>query len=280
MKNLVGAGLATIAILAAAALLIWADSPVADELNPGSTPLASTANGIPVERPRPRYEIPSAPNKPDLADEFITPVPPLPDQLQLATAIELTEPTLDTALLEETRADTAPDYKLDDNERLTLKQTEPSDTSLRNADFPRTYISSIRAELTSPNHWVHLTWSGPQAAVQEKGPFRSSPGRGLGDNNCDDDDESQRNGSNCTPKGTLQVRGFSETMRTCSVCRFITWFQSERGIAFHYYPEVPGYPASHGCVRLEKMHAAQLIHNNSKIGATEVTIVGKWKFVR
>jgi hypothetical protein len=51
-------------------------------------------------------------------------------------------------------------------------------------------------------------------------------------------------------------------------------------VAFHYYPDVPNYPASHGCVRLEDMRAAQLIHNNSKIGATEVVVSGKWTFRR
>jgi hypothetical protein len=165
-------------------------------------------------------------------------------------------------------------------EKLTLKQTATSDTSLRNADFPLTYISSIRVDLTSPNHSVRLTWSGPKAGSQESGPFHSSPGRGLGYNNCDDVAESCRADSNCTPKGTLHVQAFSETMTTSPECRFVTWFQTARGIAFHYYPNVPNYPASHGCVRLEDMRAAQLIHNNSKIGATEVTIDGKWTFVR
>jgi lipoprotein-anchoring transpeptidase ErfK/SrfK len=64
-----------------------------------------------------------------------------------------------------------------------------------------------------------------------------------------------------------------------SHCRHVTWFQIARGIAFHYYPQVPNYPASHGCVRLNE-HAAQLIHNNAKIGATEVIVSGRWMFVR
>jgi hypothetical protein len=164
-------------------------------------------------------------------------------------------------------------------ERLTLDQTATSDTSLRNADFPRTYISSIRVDLTSPNHWVKLSWAGPNARSQETGPFRSSPGRGLGTNDCDDRDESNRDGSNCTPKGTLQVQVFSDSMPMYSHCRHVTWFQIARGIAFHYYPQVPNYPASHGCVRLDD-YAAQLIHNNAKIGATEVIVGGRWKFVR
>jgi hypothetical protein len=162
--------------------------------------------------------------------------------------------------------------------RLTLDQTSTTSTSLRNPDFPRTYISRIDVDLTSPNHWVRLTWTGPQAASQETGPFRSSPGRGLGNNNCDDAEESNRQDSNCTPKGTMHVQGFSNDMTTCRTCKFVTWFQIGRGVALHYYPDVPEYPASHGCVRLKDKHAAQLIHNNAKIGATEVHVDGKWTF--
>jgi hypothetical protein len=162
--------------------------------------------------------------------------------------------------------------------QLGLEQTSKSSTSLRNADYPNTYISRIDVDLTSPNHWVRLTWSGPDASSQETGPFHSSPGRGLGNNNCDDVNESNRQNSNCTPKGTMHVQGFSEDMRTCRHCKFVTWFNIRREVAFHYYPDVPNYPASHGCVRLEDMHAAQLIHNNSKIGATEVVVDGTWTF--
>jgi hypothetical protein len=163
--------------------------------------------------------------------------------------------------------------------QLTLDQTATSSTSLRNAGFPRTYIRSIRVDLTSPNHWVRLNWTGPDAASQERGPFHSSPGRGLGNNDCDDVDESNRDGSNCTPKGTFTVQGCSDSMPSYTHCRFVTWFQVARGVAFHYYPNVPNYPASHGCVRLNA-HAAQLIHNNSKIGSTEVVVDGKWRFAR
>jgi lipoprotein-anchoring transpeptidase ErfK/SrfK len=61
--------------------------------------------------------------------------------------------------------------------------------------------------------------------------------------------------------------------------RFVTWFDTKRGIALHFYPFVPDYPASHGCVRLGD-YAAQLIHNNSKIGETEVVVDGPWTFAR
>jgi lipoprotein-anchoring transpeptidase ErfK/SrfK len=165
------------------------------------------------------------------------------------------------------------------DEQRTLTQTGTDNTSLRNIDFPRTYISKIHVDLTSPNHWVSLTWSGPNARLQVTTQYHSSPGRGLGYNNCDDVAESNRTDSNCTPKGTMHVEAFSNSMVGSPECRYVTWFDTKRGIALHYYPFVPNYPASHGCVRLDE-YAAQLIHNNSKIGETEVIIDGKWTFAR
>ena len=77
--------------------------------------------------------------------------------------------------------------------------------SLRNSDFPNTYIDQISVQLDDPDHSVTLTWTGPQAAAQEIGPFRSSPGAGLKGFNCDDATTSRRSGSKCTPKGTFKV---------------------------------------------------------------------------
>ena len=168
---------------------------------------------------------------------------------------------------------------LSSNEQRTFKQTGTDDTSLRDADFPRTYIKTIHVDLTSPNHWVTLTWTGPNARLHPPTNYHSSPGRGLGNNDCDDPAESCRVNSNCTPKGTLRVQSFSNTMQGSPEVRFVTWFDTKRGIALHYYPFVPNYPASHGCVRLDE-YAARLIHNNSKIGDTEVVIDGTWTFFR
>jgi len=166
---------------------------------------------------------------------------------------------------------------------LSVAKAEPpdprdrsnADLSQRNADFPRTYIESIHVDLTSPHHWVRLQWTGPEADLQEIGPFRSSPGSGLGHNNCDDTEESQRNGSNCTPKGENVVEGFSDYLPSVPRCEFVTWFHLARQIAFHSHWQVPHRPASHGCVRLN-MHAAQLIHNNARIGRTRVLVDGTW----
>ncbi|MEX2307108.1 MAG: L,D-transpeptidase [Pirellulales bacterium] len=150
-----------------------------------------------------------------------------------------------------------------------------TDSSLCNADFPNTYIRSIHIDLTGPDHWVRLAWSGPKAIEQETGPFHSSPGAGLGDNDCDDVVESNRDGSNCTPKGRMLVEGFSDHIPSYPSCKFVTWFQRLRTIGFHSHWEIPAYPASHGCVRLSE-HAAQLIHNNAIIGKTEVIVDGTW----
>src|SRR5262249_24246177 len=121
------------------------------------------------------------------------------------------------------------------NEQLTYKQTGTDDTSLRNPDFPRTYISKIHLDLTSPDHSVTLTWTGPQARLHPTTKYHSSPGRGLGNNNCDDPDESCRVNSNCTPKGTHHVEAFSNSMEGSPEVRFVTWFDTKRGIALHFY---------------------------------------------
>jgi hypothetical protein len=150
-----------------------------------------------------------------------------------------------------------------------------ADMSSRNPDFPRTFIESIHVDLTTPKHWVRLTWSGPNANQHDHGPFHSSPGCGTGTNNCDDVAESNRRGSKCTPKGTWQVQAFSDCMETAHDFKFVTWFDTRREIAFHSHPSIPDCPASSGCVRLSE-HAAQLIHNNSIAGKTIVVVDGTW----
>jgi hypothetical protein len=282
MKRFMIATLAAIPILIAAAILLRSASPPAVE--PAQTrPFTTTVDTSEVIEMQEGHDEPAMPDQAVVAlDDAITLEEPGDDAISwLKTSDDLTERQAAGADdVQESGASREPvDSQLEPGEQLTLDQTATTDTSLRNTDFPRTYISSIRVDLTSPNHWVRLVWSGPNAASQETGPFHSSPGRGLGDNDCDDVDESNRDGSNCTPKGTMQVQGFSDSMPMYSHCRHVTWFQIARGIAFHYYPQVPNYPASHGCVRLDA-HAAQLIHNNSKIGATEVVVDGKWRFVR
>ncbi len=147
---------------------------------------------------------------------------------------------------------------------------------LRNAGFPDTYIKQISVSLDDPDHWMTLTWTGPDASSQETGPFRTSPGAGAKGINCDIAATSRRSGTKCTPKGTLPVSGFQSRLNSDSRATFVTWFQRARGIALHYFPSVPKYAASHGCVRIESKRVAQLIQENSRINLTKVVIDGTW----
>lgn len=156
----------------------------------------------------------------------------------------------------------------------------PSETltshSLRNSDFPNTHISRIDVSLDDPDHQVTLTWTGPLAAEQKVGPFRSSPGAGLKGLNCDDVATSQKSGSLCTPKGHHVVQGFARHLNDDHRATHVTWFEIKRSIALHYFPEVPSHAASHGCVRLESDRVAQLIYDNSVVNSTEVVVGGTW----
>jgi hypothetical protein len=161
------------------------------------------------------------------------------------------------------------------NKELALAEVS-APHPFRNSDFPETYIQQISVKLEDPDHPVTLTWTGPQAAAQESGPFRSSPGAGLKGLNCDDPATSQRSGSKCTPKGTFVVSGFQGSLNSDSRATYVTWFVRARGVALHYFPSVPKSAASHGCVRLELKRVAQLIQSNSRIDLTSVVVDGTW----
>jgi len=139
-----------------------------------------------------------------------------------------------------------------------------------------TYIQEISVSLDDPDHWLTLTWTGPNADSQETGPFRTSPGAGLRGLNCDDEATSRRSGSKCTPKGTYPVQGFQRRLNSDSRATYVTWFMQRRGVALHYFPSVPEYAASHGCVRIESEDVARLIQNNSRVDDTQVIVSGTW----
>ncbi len=145
----------------------------------------------------------------------------------------------------------------------------------RNVDFPNTHISRIHLDLSSPHHWVRLTWTGAAAAGQDGGPFRSSPGAGAGTNDCDDPIESNCPNSLCTPKGVRKVEGFADHLKDSPIHRFVTWIDIRRAIGFHSCPQVEPVPASAGCVRLEP-YAARLIYDNAIKGTTAIVIDGTW----
>ena len=148
-------------------------------------------------------------------------------------------------------------------------------SSQRNRDFPNTHIGRIHLDLTSPNYWVQLTWAGPDAASQDAGPFRSSPGAGAGCNDCNDVVESNCPNSMCTPKGVRKVEGFADYLKDSPEHLYVTWIDVRRAIGFHSCPSVEPNPASAGCVRLEP-YAARLIYDNSIVGKTEIVIDGTW----
>src|SRR4030095_6281670 len=147
---------------------------------------------------------------------------------------------------------------------------------LRNDDFSQTYIREISVSLADPDPWLTLTWTGPNADSQETGPFRTSPGAGLRGLNCDDETTSRRSGSKCTPKGTYPVQGFQRRLNSDSRATYVTWIMQRRGIALHYFPNVPEYAASHGCVRIESEDVARLIQKNSRVDETQVVVSGTW----
>lgn len=158
---------------------------------------------------------------------------------------------------------------------IPVSENDGSIPKLQNKDFPSTHIGRIHLDLTSPNHWVRLTWSGPQATSQDVGPFRSSPGAGWGTNNCNDPIESNCPGSRCTPKGRRLVEGLMDHLQDTPGHSHVTVVDERRAIGFHSHSTIPPFPDSQGCVRLEP-YAARLIHDNSIVGQTEILIDGMW----
>lgn len=158
----------------------------------------------------------------------------------------------------------------------TRAAATPAAHPYRNSDFPRTYISQINVALDDPDHRMTFDWTGPQAGSQEAGPFRTSPGAGLKGLNCNNEATSRRSGSYCTPKGTHFVQGYQSRLNSNASATYVTWFVRRRGIAFHYFPSVPRYSASHGCIRVEKKRVAQMIQDNTRVGATKVVVSGTW----
>ena len=88
--------------------------------------------------------------------------------------------------------------------------------ALAESRFPQTYIAQVNVRLNDPDHPMTLAWTGPDAASQETGPFRTSPGAGLRGLNCNDATTSRRSGTLCTPKGTFIVEGFASRLNSDS----------------------------------------------------------------
>ncbi len=146
----------------------------------------------------------------------------------------------------------------------------------RFADYPSTYISRVDVDLSTQT--ISLTWTGPTAATRPTGPFNCSTGVGMLNQtcfNCDDVTVSNTTGTDCTPKGSFKITGHGNSLPSFPEALFVSFFVPARGVAFHYYPNVPGSPASHGCVRLH-LYPAILLYNNVRTGVTDVNVTGTW----
>ncbi|MDJ0799536.1 MAG: peptidoglycan-binding protein [Calothrix sp. MO_167.B12] len=138
----------------------------------------------------------------------------------------------------------------------------------------QTYISKVIVDLWEQE--VTLEWTGANAATQKTGPYHCTPGAGISGINCDHVATSRRSGTSCTPKGEFSVIRHERRFSKYPEAEWVTRFQDDsRGIALHYYPRVPEYPASNGCVRIASLEAARLIHDNTKPGQSIVRVHGE-----
>ncbi|MGN6552169.1 MAG: L,D-transpeptidase [Verrucomicrobiota bacterium] len=166
----------------------------------------------------------------------------------------------------------APGYNIGDGARVA----PGFDLKMRNPDFPRTYISAVDVDLSSPTNGVHLKWAGPKASEGPVGPWPLTPGRGSKSVDCDCVEDSNAVNSLCTPKGSFPVAGFADHLEQTPHCRYATWIlHAPRYIAIHSHTDLPPTPASAGCIRMP-FETAKLIHNNSVAGVTIVNIGGTW----
>ncbi len=167
----------------------------------------------------------------------------------------------------------APGYKIGDGAHVT----PGFDLKMRNPDFPQTYIEAVYIDLSLPTNGVHLKWTGPLASEGPVGPWRLTPGRGSDGKDCDDVEDSNALNSLCTPKGAFLVAGFADHLEQTPICRYATWvLHAPRYVAIHSHVDLPPVPASSGCIRTP-YEAAKLIHNNSLVGVTVVSIGGTWQ---
>jgi hypothetical protein len=167
----------------------------------------------------------------------------------------------------------APGYKIGDG-----AHAGPGfDLAMRNPDFPRTHIEAVYIDLSAPTAGVHIKWAGPMASDGPTGPWRHTPGRGGECVDCDKVENSNTVDSRCTPKGAFPVVGFADHLRLNPSCLYATWvLYTPRYIAIHSHIDLPSVPASSGCIRMPYA-TAKLIHNNSVVGVTIVSIYGTWQ---
>lgn len=141
--------------------------------------------------------------------------------------------------------------------------TECERPSHANTDFPTTHITRVNVDLSAQE--LSLVWNNPSSLNLPTGPYDISAGAGLCCRDCNNETASQTAGSLCTPKGTFRVHSKSCVLSNTSWAKNPTYF-SRAGIAIHAGP-IPGYPASHGCVRTTE-EASEIIHDNTVYSAS------------
>ena len=163
--------------------------------------------------------------------------------------------------------------------------TECERPSHANTDFPLTHITRVNVDLSAQQ--LSLVWNNPSSLNLPAGPYDISAGAGLCCRDCNNETASQTSGSLCTPKGTFRVHSKACVLSNTSWAKNPTYF-SRPGIAIHAGP-IPGYPASHGCVRTTE-EASEIIHDNTVYSAsyaadeerglpdrrTEIQVGGTW----
>lgn len=144
-------------------------------------------------------------------------------------------------------------------------------------DTSGTYLRRIEVQIhPAATSIATLYWAnmGSSPGFVLPATLNVSPGAGNCDKDCSDPAQSQENGSHCTPLSPpdYTVQGFADRLGSDSRATFVTWYHIDRGIAFHYY-NVPAYPASHGCTRMDQAQSgAEWIYDNSLAGITTVRI--------
>ena len=121
---------------------------------------------------------------------------------------------------------------------------------------------------------ITLWWANLPSTLAVPPPVRlhGSPGAGLCSKDCSDPKDANTKDSLCTPLGNMTILGYACQLPTEAKAKFVSWLNTTRGIAFHYY-DVPEYPASHGCVRMmQSQRGAEWIYDNSIAGVTSVTM--------
>ena len=140
-----------------------------------------------------------------------------------------------------------------------------------------THITHIDVQINpAGDSTASLRWAnmGNSPGYNLPASLRTSPGAGNCAVDCSDLAQSQQPGSHCTPLSPPDyvVQGFSPHLGSYPTATFVTWYNYDRGVAFHYYA-VPSRPESHGCTRLDHAeNGAEWIYDNSLPGITTVTV--------